>query len=67
MKNVGIHSQSELARRLGVFQSTFGYILKRGKEGAATETLKKLAVAYDVSFTRSYLSQVEGGNPASID
>lgn len=51
MRDAGIESQSELARRSGVPQPTINRILKgAGKQGPATETVKKLAVACGVNF-----------------
>jgi phage repressor protein C with HTH and peptisase S24 domain len=51
MSRVGIKSQSELARRAGVPQPTINRILKGvGRQGPATETLKKLAAACEVPF-----------------
>jgi phage repressor protein C with HTH and peptisase S24 domain len=51
MNRAGIKSQSELARRSGVPQPTINRILKSvGKQGPATETLKKLATACEVPF-----------------
>jgi phage repressor protein C with HTH and peptisase S24 domain len=51
MNGAGITSQSELARRSGVPQPTINRILNGvGKQGPATQTLKKLAAACEVSF-----------------
>lgn len=51
MNRAGIKSQSELARRSGVPQPTINRILKGvGRQGPATETLKKLAAACEVPF-----------------
>lgn len=51
ISRAGIKSQSELARRSGVPQPTINRILKGvGKQGPATETLKKLATACEVPF-----------------
>lgn len=51
MNGAGITSQSELARRSGVPQPTINRILNGvGKQGPATQTLKKLATACEVSF-----------------
>jgi len=51
MSTAGIKSQSELARRAGVPQPTINRILKGvGRQGPATETLKKLAAACEVPF-----------------
>jgi phage repressor protein C with HTH and peptisase S24 domain len=51
MKRADIRSQNELARRSGVPQPTINRILKGGgKQGPATETLKKLAMACGVQF-----------------
>lgn len=51
MSRAGIKSQSELARRSGVPQPTINRILKGGgRQGPATETLKKLAAACEVPF-----------------
>lgn len=51
MNVAGITSQSELARRSGVPQPTINRILNGvGRQGPATETLKKLAAACEVSF-----------------
>jgi phage repressor protein C with HTH and peptisase S24 domain len=49
MKRAGIPSQNALARRSGVPQPTINRILKGGgRQGPATETLKKLAIACGV-------------------
>ena len=51
MNRAGIKSQSELARRSDVPQPTINRILKGvGRQGPATETLKKLAAACEVPF-----------------
>lgn len=51
MNGAGITSQSELARRSSVPQPTINRILNGvGKQGPATQTLKKLATACEVSF-----------------
>lgn len=51
MNGAGITSQSELARCSGVPQPTINRILNGvGKQGPATQTLKKLAAACEVSF-----------------
>ncbi len=51
MNRVGITNQSELARRSGVPQPTINRILNGvGRQGPATQTLKKLAAACEVSF-----------------
>jgi phage repressor protein C with HTH and peptisase S24 domain len=51
MQRADIRSQNELARRSGVPQPTINRILKGGgKQGPATETLKKLAMACGVQF-----------------
>lgn len=52
MHQAGIKSQNELARRAGVPQPTINRILRGdgGKQGPATQTLKKLAAACQVSF-----------------
>nr|MBV0881041.1 helix-turn-helix domain-containing protein [Noviherbaspirillum sp. L7-7A] len=51
MNSAGITSQSELARRSGVPQPTINRILNGvGRQGPATETLKKLAVACEMPF-----------------
>src|SRR6476661_11166199 len=59
MSKAGIPSQSELARRSGVPQPTINRILKGGgRQGPATETLKKLALACGVPF--QWLSEGTG-------
>jgi len=51
MRAAGFESQSGLARASGVPQPTINRILKGGgKRGPETETLKKLAVACNISF-----------------
>jgi phage repressor protein C with HTH and peptisase S24 domain len=51
MNRAGIKSQSELARGSGVPQPTINRILKGvGRQGPATETLRKLAAACKVPF-----------------
>lgn len=51
MDKAGIPSQSALARRSGVPQPTINRILKGvGRQGPATETLKKLAAACEAPF-----------------
>jgi phage repressor protein C with HTH and peptisase S24 domain len=51
MNRACIKSQSELARRSGVPQPTINRILKGvGRQGPATETLRKLAAACEVPF-----------------
>jgi phage repressor protein C with HTH and peptisase S24 domain len=59
MKRAGIPSQNALARRSGVPQPTINRILKGGgRQGPATETLKKLAMACGVPF--QWLSEGTG-------
>jgi phage repressor protein C with HTH and peptisase S24 domain len=59
MQRAEIRSQNELARRSGVPQPTINRILKGGgKQGPATETLKKLAMACGVPF--QWLSEGTG-------
>lgn len=65
MRDAGIPSQSELARRSGVPQPTINRILKGGgSQGPATETLKKLAVACAVNF--QWLSEGSGEKQRTI-
>lgn len=60
MNSAGITSQSELARRSGVPQPTINRILNGvGRQGPATQTLKKLAAACEVSF--QWLADGAGG------
>lgn len=62
MNRADIKSQSELARRSGVPQPTINRILKGvGRQGPATETLKKLAVACEVPF--QWLGEGTGMGP----
>ena len=65
MKDADIPSQSELSRRSGVPQPTINRILKgNGRQGPATETLKKLAVALNVNF--QWLSEGVGEKSRTI-
>lgn len=62
MNGAGMRNQSELARRSGVPQPKINRILKGvGRQGPATEILKELAAACEVSF--QWLGDGTGAKP----